>query len=106
MPMTPDEYAEKELHVPGYTGGEPLFAPDNLDPNIQKVLAAQAAANNPAPAQEPDPATADMAFEYNFTLPLAQRRAEVAVEEAKASHMNARAALWDALAALIEKLVD
>jgi len=109
MPMTPDEYAARELNVPGYTDDEPIYAPD-LDPNIQRLFAANAAAQQAEmasePEPEPDPQTVDMAFEYNFTLPLAQRRAEVAAEEAKAYHLNARANFWDALGAFIEKLVN
>lgn len=110
MPMTPEEYAEKEFNVPGWDTEEVLYAPgDNpdesaFDPNILRVLQAGGAAPEPETAQAPDPQTAEMAFEYNFTLPLAQRRAEVAAEEAKAYHLNARGNFWDALGAFIEKL--
>lgn len=96
MPMTPEEYANKELNVPGYTGDEPVYAPDGnptqFDPNILRVL-------NDGAASEPetDPRLLTMATEYNFDLPLELRRAEVASERAKNIHLSAKANFWNSL---------
>ena len=107
MPMTPDEYAAKELIVPGFMKEEPLYAPGSnpseFDPNILLVMNGGVPQPEPTPEPEVDPLTTEMAFEYNFTLPLEQRRAEVAVEDAKYLHLMARAHFWDALTALITK---
>ena len=100
MPMTPDEYAQRELNVPGYTSGELIYAPgenpSEFDPNILLVM------NGGVPHKpEPDARTVEMAFEYNFTLPIELRRAEVSSEHAKHAHLNAKANFWNSLAALI-----
>ncbi len=103
MPMTPDEYAAKEFSVSAEGGTEPLYAPGHnpgenaIDPNILRALRGE------APAEEPRPLTEEMSFEYNFTLPLEQRRAEVLSETAKHMHLAARANFWQALATLITK---
>ncbi len=105
MPMTPDEYAAKEFGVDGQASAEPLYVPgynpgeNAVDPNILRILRDEA----PTPAQEPHPLTEEMSFEYNFTLPLEQRRAEVLSETAKHMHLAARANFWQALATLITK---
>lgn len=95
MPLTPDEYAAKELNVPGWDKDEPVYVPDS-DPNIAEVM------NGGPVTPEPEPAVdanlAAMQYEYNFELPLAIRRAEL-------EHLNARTGFWNSLTALILSLV-
>jgi hypothetical protein len=47
--------------------------------------------------QSSQPQTEAMSFEYNFTLPLQLRRAELASSISKAQHLSARTRLWKAL---------
>ena len=99
MPMTPDEYAAKEFNVPGYENDAPIYAPDTestgRDPNIDRIF------GEAKPEETPpiDPNIAAMAHEYNFTLPLELRRAEVATQVGRAN-------FWNSLAALITSLVS
>ena len=85
MPMTPEEYADKELKVPGYTNEEPLHAPGS---------------NQYEPEPEPaiDQEVLAIQREYNLILPLALRRAELETEKSKAN-------FWNSLAAFITSLV-
>lgn len=106
MPVTPEEYAAKELHVPGWDDDEQLYAPGSnpseqgFDPNILRVM--NGGAPVPESTPEPvDPQTVEMAFEYNFTLPLELRRAELATESSKLLHLNARTFFWSALSLAI-----
>jgi hypothetical protein len=100
MPMTPDEYAAKELNVPGYQNDAPIYAPDTgstgRDPNIDRVLNGGIKPEESTPV---DSEIAAMAHEYNFTLPLELRRAEVATQIGRAN-------FWNSLAAFITSLVS
>ena len=101
MAMTPEEYAARELNVHGWTEEEPLYAPGSnpseYDPNIAVVM--NGGPVKPEPTPQFDSEIAAMAHEYNFTLPLELRRAELAKE-------NARAKFWNALTSLITSLVS
>jgi hypothetical protein len=101
MPMTPEEYAAKELNVTGWDTDEPIYAPESdlppgYDPNILTVL--NGGPVQPQPTPEQDPRTVEMAFEYNFTLPLELRRAELAAQINKAN-------FWHALSLAINAIV-
>jgi hypothetical protein len=99
MPMTPEEYRAREFDATGWDGDEPLYAPGSnpseQDPNILAVL------NGGAPEPvDPSPVDADtlaMAFEYNFKLPIALRRAELVTEAKKHAHLDARTGFWNCL---------
>lgn len=103
MGMTPEEYAARELRVPGYDKEEPVYAPGS-DPNIELVMNGGAKPEPAAP--EPDPVIAAMALEYNFTLPLDLRRAELVTEVKKQEQLDARTGFWNALSTLIMSLVQ
>lgn len=100
MAMAPEEYAARELHVPGWNEDEPTYAPGSnpseSDPNILTVLNGGPIVPEPTPSAV-DPRTLDMAFEYNFTLPLELRRAELVTEAKKHNHLDARTNFWNAL---------
>ena len=102
--MTPDEYASRELNVPGWVEDEPLYAPTPpsmaelfgqvpptpSDPVAPKAPEQPVSPNDQAKAME-------MSFEYNFTLPLQLRRTEVIAEAAKIGHLAARTRFWKVL---------
>jgi len=94
MAMTPEEYADKEWRVPGWEGNEaPTYAP-GYDPNIPEVLNGGAIKPGEPPV---DTRIATIQFEYNFTLPLALKRAELETELKKHLHLDARTGFWHAL---------
>jgi hypothetical protein len=105
MAMTPEEYAAKELNVPGWDHAEPLYAPgynpseQAFDPNILTVM-------NGGPPPEPEPTPVDpideaLVREFHVELPVAIRRAELASEIAKGQHLSARANFWNVLSGLL-----
>jgi hypothetical protein len=102
MAMTPDEYAARELNVPGREEGEALYAPGfnpsehvpGLPPKTPEQAVFQQ--NNPSPeppVSSPEEIQA-MQLEYHFTLPLQLRRTEVITEVAKIGHLSARTRFW------------
>jgi hypothetical protein len=101
MAMTPEEYAAREFRVDGWDKDEPVYAPGSnpseFDPNILTVLNGGPITPEPVATPPVDPRTLEMAFEYNFTLPLELRRAELASEKLKQPHLNARTNFWNAL---------
>jgi len=122
MPFTPEEYAEHEMNVSGWTGDEPLYAPGfnktervNGMPNLAELLGIApppAESTPPQGTETPVNNTNDeaqaMSFEYNFILPLRLRRAEVLIEVAKIAHLSARTRFWRVLSwsvALVPLLV-
>lgn len=107
MAMTPEEYAAKEINVPGWETEGPVYAPGSnpseRDPNIAAVLNGGPVQPEPTPI---DPAVAAMLHEYNFILPLELRRAELASEIAKQEHLSSRANFWNSLASFITSLAS
>ena len=96
MTMTPDEYRAKEFNVPGWDEDEPVYAPGpETDPNIRAVLRDEDP--SPSPVPQLDPELVAITHEYNFTLPLELRRAELSTETAKQLHLAARTNLWNTL---------
>lgn len=97
--MTPEEYAAKELNVPGFENEEPLYAPGSnpseQDPNIAIVMNGGRA--EPEPAMDPE--ILAIQKEYNLTLPLELKRAELETEKSKAN-------FWNSLATLLTSLVN
>lgn len=99
MAMTPEEYAARELRVPGWETAEPE---NEHDPNILTVLN-----GGPVrPEKDPDAETIAMVFEYNFTLPLELRRAELVTEAKKQDHLDARTQFWNVLSLSVATIVN
>jgi hypothetical protein len=71
--------------------------PSDMDPNIATVL--NGGPVKPEPTPELDPRAAEMIFEYQWTLPLELKRAEVA-------HLNVRTGFWNALSTAITAITD
>ena len=101
MAMPPDEYAAKELNVPGWDQDEPIFAPD---PNIQTVL--NGGPIQPEPIPPMDPRAAEMIHEFQWVLPLELRRAELATELKKQAHWDARTGFWNSLTLAITAIAN
>ena len=101
MPMTPEEYAAAEMNVPGWDRDDPAYVPGTtpsdqmMDPNIFTVL--NGGPVQPEPTPQLDPNIVAMQHEYNYILPLAQRRAEVATQFARAKFFNSLATFFDFL---------
>jgi hypothetical protein len=104
MSMTPDEYAARELNVPGWMEDELLYAPQapsmaelfgQVPPTPSAPVATQEQEQPMAPNDQAK--AMEMSFEYNFTLPLQLRRTELLTEATKIGHLSARTLFWNAL---------